>query len=317
MRQNILIYSLFIVICTLVACSPKKSESTLPQETTTSGIITMYIDETLMPIIQQEIDLFEALYPKAHIIPYDTTETAVFNALFNDSTRLVVTTRTLTEEEINAFKAQKIYPKISKIATDGIALITNRTNPDSLITMEQLHDIFTGKITRWNQINKKSRMGDLEVIFDNTASSTVRYVIENICKGDSLQGNIKARKDNEEVIEYISQVPNAIGVIGSNWIGNDADSTNLSFDERIQVMLVSNDPLAFNGNSYQPFQAYLAMQLYPLSRDIYMICTAPRQSLSFGFASFVGSEKGQRVILKSGILPANVPLRVVNVRENL
>ncbi|MBQ8423859.1 MAG: substrate-binding domain-containing protein [Coprobacter sp.] len=301
----------------MVGCGEQKPKSSLPEETTTSGIITICVDETLMPIIQEEIELFEGLYPKANIIPRFTTETEAFNELFSDSVKLIVATRSLTEEEINAFKARKIFPKISKIATDGVALITNRSNPDSLVTMKQLHDIFTGKITNWKQLNKKSRMGELEVVFDNTASSTVRYVVENICKGDSLQGNIKARKDNEGVIEYVSQVPNAIGVIGSNWIGNDADSTNLSFDDRIQVMLISNDPLAFNGNSYQPFQAYIAMQLYPLCRDIYMICNSPRQSLAFGFASFVGSEKGQRIILKSGILPANVPMRVVNVRDNL
>lgn len=59
-------------------------------------------------------------------------------------------------------------------------------------------------------------MGDLEVVFDNTNSSTVRYVIENINKGQELTGNIKATHDNEGVIDYVSKVPNAIGVIGSN-----------------------------------------------------------------------------------------------------
>ena len=183
--------------------------------------------------------------------------------------------------------------------------------------MEQLHDIFTGKTTRWDQLDPKSRMGEIEVVFDNTSSSTVRYVIEKINKGAELKGNIKATQTNEGVIDYVANVPNAIGVIGSNWIGNDNDTTNLSFNDNIQVMLISSDPLAFNGNSYQPYQAYLAMELYPLSREIYMICTSNRNSLPYGFTSFVSSDKGQRIILKSGILPARQPLRVVNVRENL
>ena len=310
--------TLCLGLSVLTGCrGEKRPESTLPKETTTSGIITICVDETLKPIIQEEIEVFEGLYANADIIPKYTTEVEAFNELFADSVKLIVATRSPTDDEIAALKSRKLFPKISKIAIDGIALITNRNNPDSLITMEQLHDIFTGKTTRWNQIYPDSRMGELEVVFDNTNSSTVRHIIEQVCKGDSLAGNIKARKDNEDVIEYITQVPNAIGVIGSNWIGNADDSTHLSFSDRIQVMLVSSDPIAFNGNSYQPFQAYLAMQTYPLRRDIYMICTSNRTSLPYGFTSFVSSEKGQRIILKSGILPATQPLRVVNIRENL
>ena len=295
----------------------KQPDNGLPKETTTSGIATICVDETLKSIMQQEIEVFEGLYKEANIIPKYTTEVEAFNALFADSVKLIVATRTLTDSEIEALKSRKLFPKVSKIAIDGIALITNRNNPDSLITTEQLRSILTGKTTRWDQIAPGSRTDEIEVVFDNTNSSTVRYMIENVCRGQELTGNVKARKNNEDVIDYIAQVPNAIGVIGSDWIGNAEDSTHLSFNNRIQVMLVSEDPVAFEGNSYQPFQAYLAMQTYPLRRDIYMICTSTRTSLPYGFTSFVSSEKGQRIILKSGILPATQPLRVVNVRENL
>lgn len=316
MRKKILLFLCCAVA--LISCNRNKQEQeNTIKNTTTSGVITICVDETLKPIIEQQIEVFEGLYPKANIIPIYTSEVEAFNQLFNDSVKLIVATRSLSEEEIKAMQANNLYPKISKVAIDGVALISHRSNPDSLVTMEQLHDIFTGKTTRWEQINPKSRMGDIEVVFDNTNSSTVRYVIEKINKGAELKGNIKATHTNEGVIDYVAKVPNAIGVIGSNWIGNDNDTTNLSFNDLIQVMLVSTDPIAFNGNSYQPFQAYLAMELYPLSREIYMICTSNRNSLPYGFTSFVSSDKGQRIILKSGILPAKQPLRVVNVRENL
>ncbi len=316
MRKKIILFLCCLVA--LISCNRNKQreESTI-KNTTTSGVISICVDETLKPIIEEEIEVFEGLYPKANIIPIYTSEVEAFNQLFEDSVKLIVATRSLSEEEINALQSNNLYPKISKVAIDGVALICHRSNPDSLITMQQLRDIFTGKTTRWNQLNPKSKMGDIEVVFDNTNSSTVRYVIEKVNNGAELKGNIKATHTNEGVIDYVAKVPNAIGVIGSNWIGNDNDTTNLSFNDLIQVMLVSNDPIAFNGNSYQPFQAYLAMELYPLSREIYMICTSNRNSLPYGFTSFVSSDKGQRIILKSGILPAKQPLRVVNVRENL
>ncbi len=312
---------LFLTLClALVGSSCNRNAQNQAgklENTTTAGVVTICVDETLKPIIQEEIEVFEGLYPKANIIPRYTSEVTAFNDLFADSVKLIVVTRPLSDEEIQSLQANSLYPKMSKVAIDGVALISNRSNPDSLVTMEQLHDIFTGKITRWKQLNAQSRLGDIEVVFDNTYSSTVRYIVEQVCKGDSLVGNITAAQNNESVIDYVSKVPNAMGVIGSNWIDNKNDSTHLSFNEEIQVMLISVDPIAFNGNSYQPFQAYLAMQLYPLSREIYMICTANRNSLPFGFTSFVSSDKGQRIILKSGILPAKQPLRVVNIRENL
>lgn len=316
MRKKIILFLCCAVA--LVGCNRNKQEQeNTIKNTTTSGVITICVDETLKPIIEQQIEVFEGLYPKANIIPIYTSEVEAFNQLFNDSVKLIVATRSLSEEEIKAMQANNLYPKISKVAIDGVALISHRTNPDSLVTMEQLHDIFTGKTTRWEQINPKSRMGDIEVVFDNTNSSTVRYVIEKINKGAELKGNIKATHTNEGVIDYVAKVPNAIGVIGSNWIGNDNDTTNLSFNDLYTGHARQHRPIAFNGNSYQPFQAYLAMELYPLSREIYMICTSNRNSLPYGFTSFVSSDKGQRIILKSGILPAKQPLRVVNVRENL
>ena len=181
----------------------KQQQGNTIENTTTSGVITICVDETLKPIIEEEIEVFEGLYPKANIIPKYTSEVTAFNELFADSVKLIVATRSLTDEEIQSLQANNLYPKVSKIAIDGVALITNRNNPDSLVTLDQLRDIFTGKITKWNQLNPKSRMGDLEVVFDNTNSSTVRYVIENINKGQELTGNIKATHDNEGVIDYV------------------------------------------------------------------------------------------------------------------
>ena len=147
MRKKIILFLCCAVA--LISCNRNKQEQEYTiKNTTTSGVITICVDETLKPIIEQQIEVFEGLYPKANIIPIYTSEVEAFNQLFNDSVKLIVATRSLSEEEIKAMQANNLYPKISKVAIDGVALISHRSNPDSLVTMEQLHDIFTGKTNR-------------------------------------------------------------------------------------------------------------------------------------------------------------------------
>ena len=304
-----------VLLAVLSACRSKSKEG--PTDTYSSGVIAIAADESFEPIIQEEIDVFESLYPLAGIVPRYTTEVEAINLLLKDSVRLAIATRTLTEEEMNSFHSRKFYPREMKLATDGLALIVNRANPDSLISVCNFRRILTGEVKEWKAVNPNSRLKDIQVVFDNKNSSTVRFAIDSICAGKPLSKNLNAQDNNENVIDYVSEVPNAIGVIGASWIGNKNDSTRLSFSDKITVMGISRDDVAYPSNSYQPYQAYLAMGLYPLTRDVYIITTDPKSGLPSGFTTFVGSDKGQRIILKTGIVPATQAIRIVNVRENL
>lgn len=303
-----------VLTCTLFACREKKPKDKYT-DTATSGVIPLSADESFRDIVQQEIDVFESIYTFAGIVPIYTSEVEAINLLLHDSVRLAITTRGLTDAEKTMLESKKFYPKEFKIATDAIALIVNKQNKDSLITLSVLKQILTGKITQWDQVNSKSRLGELQLIFDNPNSSTVRFAIDSICRGDSLAGNIRAQQDNAAVIDYVSKTPNAIGVIGVTWVGNKSDSTRLSFSELVTVMGVSREAVATPENSYQPFQAYIALGKYPLTRNMYAIVTDPRSGLAAGFATFLASDRGQRIILRSGIVPATQNVRLVNVRD--
>ena len=92
--------TLLLLCCalTLGSCNRnKQGQGSTLENTTTSGVITICVDETLKPIIEEEIEVFEGLYPKANIIPIYTTEVEAFNQLFNDSVKLIVATRSLSE----------------------------------------------------------------------------------------------------------------------------------------------------------------------------------------------------------------------------
>ena len=167
----------------------------------------------------------------------------------------------------------------------------------------------------WNEVFPKSKLGKFQVVFDNQNSSTVRYAIDSICKGAQLSKKLYAQNNNLEVIDFVSKSPNAIGIIGVNWLGNRKDTTNLSFKNDVRVMAVSSESEATVENSYKPYQAYLFYGYYPLTRTVYVIVNDPIGSLPSGFTSFLTSFRGQLIIKKSGLVPATQSVRVVHINN--
>jgi phosphate transport system substrate-binding protein len=311
-RQLIIV---FITLFALCSCGSTQQEGL---STVSSGEVTISVDESFEPIITKEIVVFENKYQEAEVTAIYTDEVNAIDLLLKDSVQLAITTRKLTEGEKKILESKKLFARETKLATDGIALITNLKNTDTLISMPQLQKIMTGEVTKWNEIYPSSKLGNIVLVFDNTRSSTVRFAIDSICKGETLSQNLYAQGTNEEVIEFVSKTPNAIGVIGVSWLGDKSDSLRLSFINNVRLMGVSRTGTATEYNSYQPFQAYLALRQYPLTREVYAILTEPRNGLATGFLSFLCSHIGQLVILKEGIVPEHgqVTVRSVNIKDN-
>ena len=308
--SNIKVFFLLFVI-TLVSCQTKSNDKFT--DTYSAGVIPIAVDASFEPIITQELAVFEAQFPNAHINPTFTDEVTAIDLLIKDSVRVAIATRPLSEKELKYLKDKTFAPRSYKLATDGIALIVNNSNPDTLISVVQLRKILTGKAKNWKDIYPKSKLGNFKVVFDNPNSSTVRYAIDSICVGEKISQDLNAQHTNQEVIDYVSKTPNAIGVIAVNWLDNDKDTTNLSFNSSIRVMSVSRQEIATPVDSYKPFQAYLFYGNYPLSRSIYIIINDPRGSLPSSITNFMTSDRGQRIILKTGLVPATQPVRIVSV----
>lgn len=312
---------LFCVVVSFVAilsmsCSNREAK-VLRTDTPTSGYAEIAVDDCFAPIIDEQINVFEATYPDASIIPHYLGETDALNLILQDSIRLVVAARDLTENEKEVIRSKKLMPRSQKIAIDGIALIINKENTDSLISVSALKKIMTGEISSWKELNPQSKYNEISVVFDNPSSSTVRYIKDSINGGQALGENLRAQNGNKAVLDYVSKTPNAMGVIGVNWISNPNDTTNLSFIDNITVMSVSRSETPTLSNSFQPFPAYLAIGEYPLTRDVYIILSDLRGTLQAGFVNFVSGDIGQRIILKAGLVPATKPVRLIQQKENL
>lgn len=305
---------LSFLVCLLASSCQNRSGS--HQDSPTSGTVRIAIDETQIPIITNEINVFESIYTTSGIFGIPCPEVDAFNLLLKDSVRMIIVSRKLTAREEEYFKNKTIFPKQVKIAVDAVAFIVHKENPDSAITTNQIRKILIGEIKSWSELDPQSQLGDIKVIFDHPRSSTAQYAVTEICKGKTLPPDLSALSSNSAVLDYVAQTPNAIGIIGVNWISDHRDSSCMGFLDNVKVVAVSKEETATAGNSFQPYQAYLATGQYPFSRDVYAIVADPRVGLTSGFTSFLTSDRGQRIILKSGLLPATQPLRLIYVKEN-
>jgi phosphate transport system substrate-binding protein len=112
-------------------------------------------------------------------------------------------------------------------------------------------------------------------------------------------------------VEYVSKSPHALGLIGVSWISDRDDATASKFLNSIHVARIS-----INGEAVQPYQAYIADGKYALRRSVYIISREFRTGLGTGLLAFVAGDKGQRIVLKSGMVPATMPIRLVKIHRN-
>lgn len=308
-----LLYLLIILL--LVGCRFFKGDPY--KNTTISGTTTIAVDETFRPVMEAEIDLFKGIYGYSEIKARYLPENSALEMLLNDSVQMIVAARMLWDNEIAILNSRKLFPRQLKVATDAIALVVHPSRKIDNISLQQIRELLSGKIVTWNQLDPASLSSPIKLLFDNEKSGIVKFLADSLCKGEFSTVQASAVDYNQEVIEYTATHPEVLGFVGASWISNRNDSLHLSFHQKIKVLAVSESDQPTSGNSYQPYQAYLLDKMYPLTRSIYMINAEPRSGLATGLVSFVASDKGQRIILKSGIIPAVAPTRVVNIRPRL
>jgi phosphate transport system substrate-binding protein len=299
MRRINNVFILFFVSFLFVMCNQKEKVST-NNESILKGSATILVDETLTPIIEDQVAVFESNYDaKIKIVPKSESEIVI--SLLKEKSSIVVLSRNLSVEENKIFEQKKIIPKITKFATDAIALIANKSNNDTLIDLRNVVEFLQGK-------QNSSIKG---LVFDNPNSSTVRYM-------NSLAGikaipkkGVYSFKTNQEVIKFVAQNEGMVGVVGVNWLSQPMPEMQQYVD---MVNLLAVKSLS-GGGYYMPSQNNIAEGKYPLARDLYIINGQGYSGLGMGFASFVSGDIGQRIILKSGLLPVRVPGRKINIRK--
>jgi len=154
---------------------------------------------------------------------------------------------------------------------------------------------------------------DKNIVFDNPNSGLVRYLKDLTGNTTFKQKNIYSLKSNKEVIKYVSEHPDAIGITGFSWL-NEPTKDYADAVDKVKIVGVKDDTgKDTSGQYFTPSQTTLALKQYPLTRNLYIVNCTGHMSLGMEFEFFVRSDQGQRIIVTSGLLPDNIPDRQVSI----
>jgi phosphate transport system substrate-binding protein len=304
----------FLVLLFVASAGCRNKGTATLRETPTSGNIRIAADESFKPIIEAEIDTFTALYNYAQITTIYQPENELIAFFLSDSVKTIASAWTPTDEQRQVLLDLQTVVRSTVVAYDAIALVMHKNNADSLLTYENVKNIFTGMVTDWNQINPSSGLGKINIVFDNVRSGNIRYFRELFDLPEELGSNFYAVKSNPEVIDYVSQSPGAIGIVSVNWISDEDDPLSFNMLNKIKVAAVSQ-PYLDRSSYFLPLQGHIYDKSYPFVREVYMHSRESFSGLGSGFVSFVAGEKGQRIILKSGLVPATMPIRIIQTKN--
>ncbi len=310
-HQKYITFFLTGFLFAFASCNQMGKKAT--NETPTRGSIKITVDESFQPILETEIYTFSHLYPSANITPHYKPEFDVINDFMKDSVKVIVTSRRLTDYQVQYLRDTQIIARTTTYAYDALALVINKNNKDSLMKYKTVRDIFRSEITKWDQVNPKSRLGNIRIIFDNNKSGNVRYFKE-LFEIDTLENNFFAVNSNKEVINFVANNNDALGIISVNWISDKDDPEVKEIMDRIHVVAVSHQFLD-DGYYYLPQQGSIYNKEYPFVRDVYLISRETFAGLGSGFINWLCGEQGQRIVLKSGLVPATMPIRLVQVKQ--
>lgn len=302
------------------------------------GSATIFCDDGFKNILDEEIEVFEFSYPGSSIIPFYVSEQEALDTLLNDNTQAVIVTRELTPDQRDYMKSKfKRIVRTHCIAVDAVALITNKANNVTSLSVDEIGEILNGKKTKWSQLAGNDTTS-IKIVFDNAGSSTVSYMRDKFLPaGAKISDNPHAfaQKNNAAVFDVVKKDKNALGIISVSWLGDDLSAAkSVPVDQRYEDYKNENDTVAtnlttevnilkvsnptkdndFNPIAYKPYQVYINSGEYPLFRKVYMISTATKSSVLNSFYMFVTGFAGQKIISKTGILPFHMNARVVELK---
>ncbi|MBO5456474.1 MAG: substrate-binding domain-containing protein [Muribaculaceae bacterium] len=311
-----------VIAASIMAVSCGKKNEQKP-----STLAKIACDESFENIMEQEIDVYEYIYPKEDVLAYYVPENAAIDSIMAmGGVKAAVITRPLTDQEVSFLRSNKKVVHQQRIAVDALALIVNPANPVEILSRKDIAEILSGEVTRWDQV-EPCKLGDIDVIFDHQGSSTVKYMRDSILNGKPFGPNVSAVKTNPDVFKAVAENKNAMGIIGVSWVASDmsgkdktveelaqavekSDTTTMDFNSDVKVLKVRGNDVV---QAYKPYQAYIFDGSYPLYRSVYMVTTSPGGTVTHRFYSFVTGFQGQKIIQMTGILPATVRPRMVQV----
>lgn len=311
MNKSVIKYSSLFLVLLLTSCVQKKSFEEAKQESrfkTYKGELNVDVDAGLKPIIKEEKEVFDYFYDSVKTNFSYKNEKEMFEDFKSKKATVIILARELEKSEVDDFKKKDtIYIRPLPVAYDAVALIGNKDFNDKDLDLDLLKKYFD---------LKSSSVSSPSLVFENEHSSVVRFVLNVLGYKEKVSPNVYAMQSNEEVIDYVSKSKNVIGFLPFNFISDMDDERVKGILKRIKILSLRAKSKEGSAIRVSANQSDIAEGVYPLIQTVNTVTRYTYDdNLELLLISFLSKEKGAKIFLKAGLVPAKMPEREINVNE--
>jgi len=236
---------------------------------------------TVFPIAQACAERFMDINKDVNISVKGGGSGVGIAALLDGTCDIAISSRPMKVEEINKGKERGVNPVAHVIALDGIAIVVHPSNPLEGLTVEQVRNIYSGKINNWKEVGGRDMK--IVVVSRDSASGTYEAFHELVLKKEKLRDDAMLLASNRAVATTIAQTEGAIGYIGLGYLSPSVKSLKI--------------------DGVMPSKETVINKSYKLARSLYMYTNGEPKGLLKSFIDFVLSPEGQKIVEEQGFVP--------------
>jgi len=217
------------------------------------------------------------------------------SSLISGTCDIAMSSRNIKEKEIALAKQKGINPNEIKVALDGLAVVVNPGNPVSKLTLAQLADIFTGRVTNWSQVGGQDEK--IVVLSREVNSGTHVYFKEHVLrkndpnsKEEFVAGALML-SSSQAIADEVAGNPVAVGYYGMGYISKKQKPLAIAKGEKAEY----DEPTIVN----------VINGKYPISRPLFIYTNGAPEGLVKKFIDFALSKEGQDIVLATDFVPIN------------
>ena len=282
--------TLIILFITTTACGSSNLEGANPD---TTAYIENKGSDTIVNLALAWAEQYQSEHPEVGISVSGGGSGTGIAALINGTVDIANASRQVTSEELQQAQSKGIQPVENVIARDAIAVIVNPENPVSQLTLQQISDIYSGKITNWKMAGGEER--PIVRLSRETNSGTHVYFLEHVLRLGLKDNKTLFANDtlllpsSEGIIYEIRQNPNAIGYDGLGYVPPDLKT--------IAIARKAGEPYV------APSIASVKNGSYPIARDLYMYTAGQPSGAVAAYLEWIHTDEAQTIVAKLGFVP--------------
>jgi phosphate transport system substrate-binding protein len=283
---------LALLLLFLASCGRGTSPSTSP--TQGSAYIENKGSDTIVNLALAWAERYQDEHPNVRISVTGGGSGTGITALINGTVDIANASRQIKPDELDQMRAKGAEPVEFIIARDAIAVIVNPENPVSRLTLQQISDIYSGKINNWQEVGGEDRT--IVRLSRETNSGTHTYFLETVLRLGDKENKTLFSTDtlllpsSEGIINEVRQNPNAIGYDGLGYVPKD-----------LKMIAIARQP---GGTHVLPSIATVNDNSYPIARDLYMYTAGePSGAVAAYLDWLMHSEEAQAIVAQLGFVP--------------